>query len=426
MVNVRACILVPLLAALMLSTGRTPLFTQSPTGSTVALVNGWWFTGQGFERRTGFSVKDRFTFKAPPQVDRTVDLANSFVVPPFGEAHNHNLGSGAEDKERTAVGRYLADGVFYVKIQGSPPVSDAVRRRLSAGEPDSVDAVFAQGSITASGGHPIPLLEDVLLPRGAFPGYTKERLKGQYYFTVDSAADLDASWPAIMKLRPDFVKTILLFSEEFDTRRSAPKFNGQKGLNPALLARIVAKAHENRLRVSTHVATASDFHHAVSAGVDEIAHLPSVGGSIAAADAVLAAQKKIVVVTTALNSVPSLIRLKVVSQTQARETASANLKLLLKAGVTLAVGSDNASDTSVEEVEFLQRLNVIDNLGLLRMWSDTTPRSIFPDRRIGALDEGFEASFVALEGDPLKDFGNVRRIKFRFKQGLLLAPAKTQ
>ncbi|AMY09521.1 hypothetical protein LuPra_02738 [Luteitalea pratensis] len=176
MLNVRAQprILAPLLAALMLSSGRTPLFTQSPTGSTVELVNGWWFTGQGFERRTGFSVKGRFTFKAPPQVDRTVDLAGSFVVPPFGEVHNHNLGSGAEEKERTAVGRYLADGVFYVKIQGSPPVSDAVRRRLSAGEPDSVDAVFAQGSITASGGHPIPLLEDVLLPRGAFPGYTKE------------------------------------------------------------------------------------------------------------------------------------------------------------------------------------------------------------------------------------------------------------
>ena len=188
------------------NTGRTPLFTQSPAGSTVALVNGWWFTGQGFERRTGFSVKGRFTFKKPPQVDRTVDLADSFVVPPFGEAHNHNLGSAAEEKERTAVGRYLADGVFYVKIQGSPPISDAVRRRLSAGEPDSVDAVFAQGSITASGGHPIPLLEDVLLPRGAFPGYTKESLKGQYTSPLTgcrSGRELAGHPEAAARLRED-------------------------------------------------------------------------------------------------------------------------------------------------------------------------------------------------------------------------------
>jgi Imidazolonepropionase and related amidohydrolases len=134
-----------------------------------------------------------------------------------------------------------------------------------------------------------------------------------------------------------------------------------------VLARIVAKAHENRLRVSTHVATATDFHHAVSAGVDEIAHLPSVGSPIAAADAERAAQKKIVVDTTALNSVPSLIRSKVVTETQVRETASANFKLLLKAGVTLAIGSDNGNDTSIEEVEFLHSLNVIDNLRLLRM-----------------------------------------------------------
>jgi imidazolonepropionase-like amidohydrolase len=45
---------------------------------------------------------------------------------------------------------------------------------------------------------------------------------------------------------------------------------------------------------------------------------------------------------------------------------------------------------------------------------------IFPKRQIGALREGYEASWLALEGNPLTDFENVRRIKFRFKQGVLL------
>jgi hypothetical protein len=31
---------------------------------------------------------------------------------------------------------------------------------------------------------------------------------------------------------------------------------------------------------------------------------------------------------------------------------------------------------------------------------------------------GYEASFLALEGDPLDDWRNTRRIKLRFKQGL--------
>lgn len=44
----------------------------------------------------------------------------------------------------------------------------------------------------------------------------------------------------------------------------------------------------------------------------------------------------------------------------------------------------------------------------------------FRGRRIGALKEGYEASFVALEGDPLEDWANVRRIRTRFKQGVVL------
>jgi imidazolonepropionase-like amidohydrolase len=56
------------------------------------------------------------------------------------------------------------------------------------------------------------------------------------------------------------------------------------------------------------------------------------------------------------------------------------------------------------------------------MWSEATPRAIFPGRRIGALADGYEASFLALAGDPLEDLANVRRIRLRFKQGVPLAP----
>jgi len=94
--------------------------------------------------------------------------------------------------------------------------------------------------------------------------------------------------------------------------------------------------------------------------------------------------------------------------------------------VPLAIGSDDVTDTSIKEIEYLQTLGMLDNLTLLRMWSETTPRTIFPNRQIGALREGFEASFLALEGDPLKDFHNVRRIKVRFKQGFLFEPNREE
>jgi len=58
-----------------------------------------------------------------------------------------------------------------------------------------------------------------------------------------------------------------------------------------------------------------------------------------------------------------------------------------------------------------------DNLTLLKMWSETTPLAIFPARKIGRLSPGYEASFLVLEGDPIADFANVKRIRKRVKRG---------
>ena len=98
------------------------------------------------------------------------------------------------------------------------------------------------------------------------------------------------------------------------------------------------------------------------------------------------------------------------------------MRLLNSHGVVLAVGSDNPADSSVLEASHLQSLGVLDNLTVLKMWTEATPKAIFPNRRIGYLREGYEASFLALEGSPLEDWQNVRRIKVRFKQGVEMHP----
>jgi hypothetical protein len=45
-------------------------------------------------------------------------------------------------------------------------------------------------------------------------------------------------------------------------------------------------------------------------------------------------------------------------------------------------------DTSALEFEQLAALGVWDNLGLLKLWSEATPRVIFPGRQVGALADG--------------------------------------
>ena len=405
-----------------------PVYTtaQPVRSSNIAFVNGKWFDGRSFESQTVYSVKNVFTLHKPSRIDTTVDLEGTFVVPPFAEAHNHNLGTGVEEWDRIAIQKYLADGVFYVKIQGNLPISEEMKNHLLINKPNGVDAVFAQGSITATGGHPIFLVEKILLPQGYYRGYTKETLRDFRYFTVDSEDELEKKWPQIVKTKPDFIKAFLWRSDEFKKFQhdSTVLF---KGLDPTLLPKIVNKAHSQKLRVSVHVIDAADFHNAISAGVDEIAHLPRFISGVAdtpisVADAQIAAKRGVTVITTVAAALFQGGAVKKDDLPLARKYQAADLKLLFDNGVPLAIGSDDVTDNSVKEIFYLKDLGVFDNLTLIKMWSEATPKAIFPGRKIGALKEGYEASFLALEGNPIEDLNNVHKIKFRFKQGVLVNP----
>jgi imidazolonepropionase-like amidohydrolase len=72
------------------------------------------------------------------------------------------------------------------------------------------------------------------------------------------------------------------------------------------------------------------------------------------------------------------------------------------------------------EAEYLATLGVFTPLELLRLWSEATPRAIFPQRRVGCLADGCDASFLALSRDPSADFSSTRRIALRMKDGRLL------
>jgi imidazolonepropionase-like amidohydrolase len=213
-------------------------------------------------------------------------------------------------------------------------------------------------------------------------------------------------------------------------------------MDPALLPLVVARAHSAGLRVSTHIESAADFHAAVAAGVDEINHMPgfrpdrdSVSAmthgvkryEIAPADARLAAQRGINVVTTLGESTDFLamgdkVGLDSATRMQVRDLYIRNLRLLRSAGVRIAIGSDAYRGNSMTEIMSLRTLGAFDDRELLRMWSVVTPKAIFPGRHIACFDAGCEASFLALDGDPLADFKNTQRIGLRMKRGVFLSP----
>lgn len=382
-----------------------PRPTPAPHAAVYRFTGGLWFDGRAFVPATMYSAGGVFRAKHDGRVDHEVDLSGKFVVPPFAEAHTHHFMEGMDNRE--LIARYLARGIFYAKNQNTlQKLTDPVRPLLN--NPESVDVTFANGGLTASGGHPAQIY-DFLAERRMIPGFTKEQMRNQAYFVVDSDGDLERVWPLVRAGRPDFIKTYLEHSEQYEARKADPNFYGRRGLSPAVLTKIVALAHKDGLRVSTHVNTAADFRSAVRAGVDEISHLPLE--KLTPEDAREAARRRVWVVTTTLSHRPT-------SHVADLDSVHRhNLRLLHEAGVRLAVGTDDNNITAVEEAENLRRLGVFDAPTLLRIWTEQTPQTIFPARRVGFLRDGYEASFLALDANPLADFSAVRKVALRFKQG---------
>jgi hypothetical protein len=299
-------------------------------------VNGRWFDGEQFVARTLHSSNGRFV-AAPPQGAEIVDLAGGFVVPPFGEAHNHDLASDHELDEN--IHNYLRDGVFYAKMQSAFSIDYP---REAVNRPDSVDVVFAFAPVTGPGGHPIRIRE-LFFDRGYYEGIveSKEALAGIGYTEVRNEAELEAKWPGLFAQNPDFIKFMLSNSEEYELRRDDPEFFGYKGLDPTLAPLLVQLAHAAGLRVSAHISTAADFHYAVAAGVDEIAHMPGTTEPeiIREQDAIRAAENGTVVITT-LSLTTKIAEEYPAWYQHVMEQHKANLVRLKDAGVIIAIGSD--------------------------------------------------------------------------------------
>jgi imidazolonepropionase-like amidohydrolase len=223
--------------------------------------------------------------------------------------------------------------------------------------------------------------------------------------------------------KPDFVKAILVYSEEFERRKNDPKCFSRRGLDPKLLPLIVQKARESGLRVVVHVESAADFHVAVAAGVNQIAHMPGFWPSdeaiaqksfdryrISETDARVAGKKHIQVTTTLGERLASL------GDPEMKDVASAlldvyrsNLSLLEKNKVEILIGSDQFFSNCQGEAVELVRSGLMSAQEALHAWCEITPRAIFPDRKIGKIKDGYEANLMVLAADPLTDFHRGQR-----------------
>jgi imidazolonepropionase-like amidohydrolase len=197
-------------------------------------------------------------------------------------------------------------------------------------------------------------------------------------------------------------------------------------MDPKLLPHLVKLAHAAGLKVVVHIYSAADFRNAIAAGADELAHLPGNGfGVVKSAELfqittedAKAAARAHVSVTTTLSWLGDLKKRDPERYQISRDQILIpNLKLLRAAGVRLLIGSDQFRRDVVPELQVLRSLGLFSDAELLRMDTELTAQAIFPGRKIGKLQEGYEANFLVLDRDPAANLDNLSSISMRVKQG---------
>ena len=403
-------------------------------GPTVLYENGRWFDGVGFTAKTMYSVDGVLTdiLQGPP--DRTVNLGDGWVVPPFGEAHTHMWGDTSQLAKQGRT--FMDDGVFYAMVQDPAHEVTAVHRTFAA-DPGTVDVAYTQGVVTPSWGM-IADMYGMFAGMGMYgEGATVDDSDGEILFRLDTLEDLERAWPGLLARNDRFIKVILAFTDEHDVRMAdperydaePPRYSARPGVPPDIFRELVVKAHEAGLLISAHIETRADFRFAVDAGADLIAHMPAawqIGEGtgygaeevepwlLTLEDARAARMAGTAIATTLIVHADDP-QIDLFNDVHRR-----NLTTLAQAGTKLVLGSDQFTSTSVAEALYLRTLDVFSDDALFRLLAVQTPRFIFPERRIGYLETGYEANFLVLGGSPIEDLANIRDIRIRVKQGKTL------
>lgn len=410
---------------------------------TWALRDGQFFTGAGFERTTWYVVEGRFTRRRPAQVDTTVELAGVYVVPPYGDAHTHNL-DGAWGLERIARA-YSDEGTFYIQVLGDPP-REARQAQQLLQRAGVLDVRYAHSCLTSEMGHPFAVYEPLAMGIYGYPNYLKSiarvrksRIRyGNSYFFVNNADSLRSIWPRYLRQRPDVCKLMLLdhtrYAEGLDTVEL-----GDNGLSAEMARAVADSARRAGLPTWAHLETAADFRLATELKITGAAHMPGYAwaadpskdcGTYLAtlADLRAAAKAKLVMTPTLAIGVNYVRQYSADGKESLDSTRYRTLVDYQKrfvrdcraVGLSLLVGSDSYGSTAWNEVKHWHSLGVLQVTELLSIWSVATPQAIHPGRRIGRFAEGFEASFLVLDGDPRADLGALQKIRLRVKQGAVV------
>ena len=392
-----------LLGAGTMALGNGMALAQDDRRCEIVLQNANVFTGDGFERRDLHVANGRFVAE-PPEGAQTVDAGRFTVMPPFSDMHTHMI-----DQPRPSGARghaaYLDQGIYYLLNPNNVRFDDA----LATG-PDHVDGVYTGGGLTKPGGHPVPLYQNAF-----WLNLDASELPGRAYHEIATAEDARAAVREVKRQGSTHVK---LYLNHHETPQS-------DGLDEANFRAAAAEARAQGLYAVVHVNSVADFRLAVAEDVHALVHMPGAwprGESdaelmLTPADAALAAKNGVFVVPTLAVGFNALFGEELEN---ARRIWRHNLTLMKEAGVRIAAGADRGGASALNELDILHSLGIYSGAELLEIGTTNGIRLAFPDRAVGTLEPGQEASFIVVGYDPTQSWWSRGFVNGGMREGVTI------